>query len=283
MARLSFAARMALDRWNKDRSLCPYCGSLFATRLQRKWILIEARQCIHCGLIYRWPTDSAEGAIGFYENGYDGQQATELPSPLELERLAAENFASTQFDKHDRCLFLDRTLGSARGRTLFDFGCSWGYSVWQYQAAGWRACGFELDRHRANYGQAHLKLDVRSSLEDFRDARFDVILADHSLEHVARPGATLDGLTRLASDAAALVVFVPNASCGPARRLGVGWGPFIGEAHTVAFTIDWFARNLARHGWTASFYDSAGASLPRGEYLADQAEICVVAQRPSVA
>jgi 2-polyprenyl-3-methyl-5-hydroxy-6-metoxy-1,4-benzoquinol methylase len=281
MARLTFALRMMKERWNRERSLCPYCEALFSIRLQRKWMLIEARQCIYCGLIYRWPTDPTDGVRDFYEDGYEGQQATDLPSPSELERMVSQNFASTQFDKHDRGVFLNRTLGAADGRKLLDFGCSWGYSVWQYQAAGYRACGFELDRHRASYGREHLRLDVRSSLEDFRDPRFDIILADHALEHVPRPGVTLDSLAKLAGDASILVVFVPNGSCAAARRLGVSWGPFIGEAHTVAFTMDWFSRNLARHGWNAVLYDSAGMPLPRGEYLTDHDEICVVARRSS--
>jgi hypothetical protein len=278
MARLTFAMRMLKDRWDTEHSLCPYCESRFSIRLQRKWMLIEARQCVHCGLIYRWPTDPVGGARDFYENSYDGQQATDLPDPAELERLTSQNFASTRFDKHSRGAFLNRTLGAAGGRKLLDFGCSWGYSLWQYQAAGYVACGFELDRHRTSYGREHLRLDIRSNLEDFRDERFDVILADHSLEHVPRPGATLDSLTKLAAEASTLVVFVPNGSCTAARRLGVGWGPLIGETHTVAFTMDWFARNLTRYGWNAAFYDSDGAPLPLGEYLTNDDEICVVAR-----
>jgi len=279
MARLAFALRMAKERWSKDHSLCPYCESKLFVRLQRKWVLIEARQCIHCGLIYRWPTDPADGTRDFYENGYEGQQATELPHASELERMSSRNFAATQFDKHHRVAFLERTLGNAHGRALLDFGCSWGYSVWQYLASGWRAYGFEFDEDRSEFGRRHLKLDIRSSLEEFRGMRFDIILADHALEHVARPGITLDTLARMASHASALVIFVPNGSCTAARRLGVGWGPLIGEAHTVGFTMSWFARNLVRHGWDPEFYTSAGVKLPKAEYLTEFDEICVVAQR----
>lgn len=279
MARLEFAIRMLKERWNKERALCPYCDSIFSLRLQRKWMLIEARKCVHCGLIFRWPTDSANAAAAFYSHDYDGQQATDVPRPDELAILTAGNFAATQFDKKHRIAFIERTLGPPAGRKLLDFGCSWGYSVWQYRAAGWIASGFEIDVKRAIYGANELKLDIRAGLESFEErASFDVILADHSLEHLADPHTALDKLTKMAKANASLVIFVPNGSCLEARRLGTGWGPLIGEAHTIAFTVDWFVRNLPRHGWSPAFYNSSAIRLSPGEYLSEGSEICLVAQ-----
>jgi 2-polyprenyl-3-methyl-5-hydroxy-6-metoxy-1,4-benzoquinol methylase len=278
LARLAFALRMATERWKSERSLCPYCESRFSLRLQRKWLLIEARQCIHCGLIFRWPTDPEGGARDFYEKNYDGQHATDMPTAKVLDRLVAQNFVGSSYDKSDRVLFLQRTLGASRGRKLLDFGTSWGYSLHQYKAAGWRVAGFELDRHRAKFGRDRLNLTIHSTLDELRNQRFDVVLSDHALEHVSRPGKILDIWTTITKGKAALVIFVPNASCAAARRLGVAWGPFIGEAHTVAFTMQWFMHNLPRHGWQADFYGSDGLKLPTGEYLMDHGEICVVAR-----
>ena len=283
MARLSFALRMAKDRWKEERALCPYCESRFSIRLQRKWLLIEARQCTHCGLIYRWPADPAHGARDYYESAYEGQQATDVPERVILDRLVAENFTASPYDKRDRVAFLKRTLGPAGGRSLLDFGCSWGYSVYQYQAAGWRCVGFELDRNWAEFGRSQLRLDIRNDLSELENDRFDLVLADHSLEHLPRPGFALNTWSKMAGKDGAAVIFVPNGSCRAARRRGVDWGPLIGEAHTVAFTMDWFARNLVRHGWNGTFYNSAGTRLPSGEYLTDYGEICVVARRFSLA
>jgi 2-polyprenyl-3-methyl-5-hydroxy-6-metoxy-1,4-benzoquinol methylase len=192
--------------------------------------------------------------------------------------MAANGFAGTAWDRSERVRFLDRALGKPVGRTLLDFGCSWGYATHQYKAAGWTAQGFELDRRRAAFGRTALGLAVTSDLADHRSRKFDVILADHSLEHVPRLGDTLDAWVELAASGAALVVFVPNCSCHDARRLGTGWGPFIGEAHTVALTMEWFARNLPRHGFGPEFRSPDGTLLAAGEYLDDCAEICMVAR-----
>jgi SAM-dependent methyltransferase len=278
MARLAFALRMATQRWSSDSALCPYCDSCFAERLQRKWLLIEARRCLYCGLIFRWPTDPAEANRKFYENAYDGQQATDVPDAASVAAMASGGFGATAWDRVDRVRFLQKALGAATGRTLLDFGCSWGYATQQYRVAGWDARGFELDRRRAAFGSGALGLEIKSNLGDYRARRFDVIVADHSLEHVPKVGDTLAVWTELAAPGGVFVVFVPNGSCRDARRRGVGWGPFIGESHTVAFTMDWFARNLPRHGFRAEFRSPSGDPLRNGEYLDDSAEICLVAR-----
>jgi SAM-dependent methyltransferase len=283
MARLSFAWRMVRQRWSGDNALCPYCDSRFADRLQRKWLLIEARRCLYCGLIYRWPTDSAEASREFYETGYDGQQATDVPDATAAAKLAANGFTGTAWHRGDRVRFLEQALGEPAGRVLLDFGCSWGYATQQYKTAGWSAHGFEIDRQRAGFGRTALGLDIRSDLKEFHDRQFDVIVADHSLEHVPNVGATLNAWMKVAAPGGTLVVFVPNCSSRDARRLGAGWGPFIGEAHTVAFTIDWFVRNMPRHGFHTEFRGPDGVPLRTGEYLDDCAEICLVARNTSPA
>jgi hypothetical protein len=278
MARVAFAWRMAKKRWSNGNALCPYCDSRFADRLQRKWLLIEARRCLHCGLIFRWPTDSTEPNREFYETEYDGQQATDVPDAAAVAKMASNSFVGTTWHRGDRIRFVEKALGKPGGRRLLDFGCSWGYATHQYKTAGWAAHGFEIDRRRAEFGRAALGLEIKSDLEEYRGRQFDVIIADHSLEHVPKIGGTLDAWLTLAAQDATFVVFVPNGSCRDARRLGVGWGPFIGETHTVALTMDWFVRNLPRHGFQVEFRQQDGEPLRVGEYLDDCAEICLVAR-----
>lgn len=275
MARLAFAWRMIWERWLPERALCPYCGSRFYHFLQRKRLLIQARKCAYCGLIYRWPTDAPGGTRAFYEKAYDGQQATNVPDPKRVQELVSIDFRGTQYDKSERTNFLRRTV-DGKGR-LLDFGCSWGYSAYQYALAGFQVTGFELDRNRARFGREQLGLDLRSSWDDFGTERFDIILSDHSLEHVPNPDVPIERWSSVTKDGAKLVIFVPNGGGREARRKGVKWGPFVGEAHTVAFTINWFAQNLPRHRWSPSFYTSKGEPLWQPDYLADQNEIALVA------
>ena len=195
--------------------------------------------------------------------------------------LFGPNFADSDYDKSARVAFLHQVgIDPGRLERLLDFGCAWGYSVHQYRAAGFNTVGFEIDQARAAFGRQHLSVDLRSDWRAFADdERYDVLLTDHSLEHLPRPGVALEQFSRLAGERARLVIFVPNCGGLAARRLGTKWGPFIGEAHPIAFTSRWFAQNLPRHGFAPVFYTSHGHPLIGDDYLTDQDDIALVATR----
>lgn len=271
MARVQFALKMALARMQSGRNRCPYCESCLHYRLQRKWLLIEARKCAYCGLIFRYPTDGADAATHFYENGYSGQQATDLPDQNTLANLLQTNFANSAYDKAHRIDFLKSIKD--RGRVL-DFGCAWGYSLHQLKTGGYEPSGFELARNRAEFGRQYLKVDIQhdvSALKSQYASTFDIIYTDHALEHTSNLRQPLELFAHLLNAQGRLVVFVPNGSSLLGRQLGVGWGPFIGESHTVAFSDRWFAENLPRHGLTVeqlfSTTENNNSSLPDGEEL----------------
>jgi len=246
--------------------------------MQRKKLLIEARKCQYCSLIYRWPIYFSDEPRSFYESSYDGQQATDLPASGELQQFLEKKFRGSAWDKKHRLDFIYR-LVKCRG-TFLDFGCSWGYGTYQYTNLGFNVMGLDIDQYRVNFGRLHLGLDLRSNWKEFeKQTHFDVILADHTLEHIANLGETLEEFRVHSRPGTKLIVFVPNGGCKSARSLGVKWGPFIGEAHTVAFTMEWFSKNLPRHCFYPRFFTSGGEPLSAGEYLSDEEEIALIATR----
>src|SRR5258706_6283379 len=217
MARLAFAWRMLKDRWQDERGLAPYCESRFSMRLQRRHLLIEARKCLHCGLIYRWPTDPAEGVRDFYESAYEGQQATTLPDGFGPDGDPDAEF-SPAHDKKDRIVFLDRTLGPAAGRSLLDFGCSWGYSVRQYQAAGWRASGIVA-------GAVLIAASMYQMTNVYGDLGFWYMARSRMLLGVGLPlifvpimAASYDGIAQSKTDQASALI---NAARNTGSSIGV--------------------------------------------------------------
>jgi 2-polyprenyl-3-methyl-5-hydroxy-6-metoxy-1,4-benzoquinol methylase len=278
MARMTFAWRMLRARLSRARRACPYCGSRFHQFLQRKWILIEARRCAHCGLIFRYPTDYPGAARRYYESEYAEKTVVALPDTAGLGRMVAGRFRGTPFDRAARMQDL-RALAPAGGRVL-DFGCSWGYCVAQLGWAGFDAVGYEPGRPRAEYGRKQLGLRIEVDWEGLKRQEagggFDVVLADHVFEHLDAPAAYLDDWHALLRPRGKLVVYVPNGGGANARCLGVRWGPFIGESHTMALTADWFRRNLPNHGLTAEHLGST-AARPEGTPEGDEL-VCVAAR-----
>src|SRR5215469_14068350 len=98
MARVQFAVKMLLSRFQKGHNRCPYCESCLHFPLQRKWLLIQARKCAFCGLIFRFPTDNPDDAKVFYEEGYTERKTEDLPDPVALAKLKAANFKDSPFD-----------------------------------------------------------------------------------------------------------------------------------------------------------------------------------------
>lgn len=263
---------MLLARMAPERKRCPYCESCLHTRLQRKWLLIEARQCAHCGLIFRYPTDVMADTGRFYSGAYSGQHATDLPSDAALDALLASNFRGSAWDKSSRIEFLKRL--QAQGRAL-DFGASFGYGVYQLRAAGYDASGFELSEVRAGFGRKRLGVTLHTSWDSLlagSEGSYDLIYCDHSLEHVPELHTPLSHFATLLRSGALLVVFVPNCGGLLGRRLGTGWGPFLGEAHTMAFTAEWFSRNLPKQGFSIVGLSS---SMEGGADLDGEELVCV--------
>jgi SAM-dependent methyltransferase len=278
MARPGFALEMLRARWSRARSFCPYCESRLHRRLQRKKFLIEARKCEFCGLIFRWPCDDPARARVFYEGAYDGQQATTVPeSDGELRALVDRQFRDSPYDRSHRIAIVRDVVPAGR---VLDFGCSWGYSVAQWRAAGYDAIGFECARDRARFGRERLGLDIRadfSSLESEAAASFDVVYADHVMEHLSLLRRPLDLFARLLKPGGVLIFFVPNGGGIPARRLGTGWKALIGESHTVALTAEWCNRNLPAHGFKSRCFSGTGVSTDGA--LIDDEELACLATR----
>lgn len=253
MARVGFAVWSLFARFGEQHQRCPYCASILHERLQRKWVLIEARKCHFCGLIFRWPTDDPEKAKKFYEQQYRSGITTDLPSSEEVASLCATQFRNSRFDKYYYVdLVRDTSPPPAR---ILDYGASWGYLGYQLKASGYGVEGFELDRVRAEYGRKHLNIPLHSAWSELkRDPlpRFDLVFTAHCLEHVYDLSGILNEFSRVLVPGGKLVVVVPNGGGREARRNGVKWGPFLGETHTIAFTPSWFGSNLPRHGFEAT-------------------------------
>ena len=285
MARLAFAVKSLQRLLRSQPRSCPYCGSANTTFLQRKKLLLELRRCEDCCLMFRYPKDDPDTSFRFYQEAYEQGVTTDLPKDTTLSRLIQTRFAGSEVDLASNIAIVKRYKQSGR---LLDYGCSWGYGVYQFTNSGFEAVGFEISKPRAALARHALKVDVIDSLEGLdrlADASFDIIHCSHVLEHIPQLRPTFAAFRRLLRPSGLLVVFVPNAGGRPARSMGVDWGPMISEKHCFAFDAQFFARNLPAFGFAPMFgsspHDSAPVSYVSKEQAAEQLpgeELLVVAQ-----
>jgi len=95
----------------------------------------------------------------------------------------------------------------------------------------------------------------------FKEDWFDVVLFNHSLEHVYDPAATLSEALRILKPGGAVVIYLPNAGSAEAAlfdRWWVAWDP---PRHLYHFTKCSLTRLLEQTGYrTVSIRTSLGKS-----------------------
>ena len=258
---------------------CPYCGSFATQCLQRKKLILQLRRCQTCSLMFRYPKDDTKENTGFYQKKYKEQTVTELPRKEDLSHHIATKFANVGRDMTEH---LKLIRGIAPHGRLLDYGCSWGYCVYQSREAGFESAGFEISQARVDYGRAMLGLDLFSDIDQLPDSSFDVIYSAHVLEHIPNPAVSFLQFQRLLKPGGTLFVFVPNCASEPARRLGVNWGPLIGEKHVLALTAEFFHHNLPAFGFSTEFASSPYSLVPQpygDELILNGEELLVIGKR----
>lgn len=286
-AKLPFLKRMIWQRLSGRKPACPYCGESESLKhIARKKVVLEVLQCERCLLIFRWPMETAEEFDAFYQQEYKEGTITDLPSPSELAQLCAINFRGGPLDLSGKILML-QALGA--GKRLLDYGCSWGYGVRQLRTAEFDAIGYEVSTPRAAYGRRTLGVEILDNpraLRELPPESFDVVFSNHVVEHLPTLGKAFDDFCRLLRHRGMLFLVLPNFNGTTARNGSfLSW---IGEAHPVAPTREFFLRNLAAHGFTNArcasgpFTAKAAEQVARGQFDALETEgdeLLVAAER----
>jgi SAM-dependent methyltransferase len=261
-AKLSFLRRVLWSILAGQPRACPYCGESSGLKLiGRKKLIVEVLRCSSCALIFRYPAESPNGNFNYYQKEYKAAAVTNLPSEHDLERLIRTDFAGSPLDYTSKIQALKTLKPSGR---VLDFGCSWGYVVYQLSRHGYQSAGFEISKERAAFGRERLGLQIFDSVRDLNrlgEPAFDIIFTNHVLEHLPAPKETLGLFSRLLADDGLLFLIGPNFT-GANARSGLFWR-WIGTDHPLAPTDEFLKTVLPRNG----FQEVVCGSGPFGERL----------------
>jgi 2-polyprenyl-3-methyl-5-hydroxy-6-metoxy-1,4-benzoquinol methylase len=225
-------------------------------------------RCRECGLLRTSPRPTA-GTIGFYYPAdygpYVGTRSeTAAAQPGGFVRLARRLFDVRA-----------QSIPRLRPGRLLEIGCASGSYLRAMADAGWEAEGIELSPDAAAAAR-RTGLDVElGAIETIEkpEGRYDLIVGWMVLEHLHDPAGGLTKLARWAKPDAAMVLSVPDASPGWARRFGSrSYGLHLPN-HLYHFDRKNLARLLDANGWrvTRLVYQRTLASLLAsiGYWLAD--------------
>jgi len=258
--KLKFLARTLGKYATLQPATCPYCNSDQTIILEWKNVIWQLRRCNECTLNFRFPKDDSGENVSFYQKRYRQENVTDLPREEDIPLHISRNFKGVG---RDLTTHLKTIRSVVPNGCVLDYGCSWGYGVYQFSQAGYQATGFEISRPRVEYGRKALKVDLTSDIATLPSRKFNAIYSSHVLEHIPDPKTSLMAFQRLLKPGGKLFLYVPNCSGDQAKRLGVKWGQMINEKHVLALTAEFFHENLPRHGFSTEFSSSPYREPPQ--------------------
>lgn len=199
------------------------------------------------------------------------------PSPLSQESEAEDlyndpNYYAESLDNTDFWLQMARdTIRELpqfikKGKFL-DIGCGPGYIVKAANELGFEAQGIDLNPHPIEAGKREFGVNIARKRLDEVEGTFDVISANHVIEHVIEPAKFLEEIKERLNPGGYLFLGVPNVEGGIPKVLrllnklpaGPGskwlWVGYQLYEHIWHFSPKTFRDFLEREGWQVEYLD----------------------------
>jgi SAM-dependent methyltransferase len=196
--------------------------------------------------MFRFPKDKGTtGASQDYRLNAE-LNISHLPKTKELTQLKLKKFKETIYDISDKIESIKKYL--TRGEIL-DYGASWGYNLWQFLEEGFSGLAYEISVKRAKFGEQNLGLRIihDPAVLDTLESHFDIVFANHVLEHVPDIKKEINRIYHLLKNNGFLIIYVPDCTKIEKEQ----WRNIyaFGERHPLSFSEDFFKKNLPSLGF----------------------------------
>jgi len=242
-----------------DLKACPVCGSS-AIRLAyratttrgsdgREW---QVDECTNCSLGFMNPQPTWDEMQEYYSTSYEAYKPDHGAVAAE-EELANEARRTGRF----------RHVEIIPGMKVLDVGCGGGLFLRVAARLGARVQGVEPSEVGAERARALGTPVFCGTLEQFADQieeRYDLITANHVLEHVPNPVGVLRCMAGLLAEGGLIWLSVPNAACCFSRWMPGVWHSADLPYHLLHFTPKSLIEAARRAGLAVE--DLATYSLP---------------------
>ena len=222
--------------------------------------------CDDCGVVFSNPLPSVDDLHAFYSPSGEWratrqkQPSTRDGAPASRGRSWSKPFNAIRGQL--------RVWAPPPGSKVLDFGCGEGKLLDAFQEHGWETWGIEpaVDTAFARHGRLQAVPDGPT---------FDMVVANHVLEHVTDPLALLRRFAAASREGGYLFISVPRFDTLPIHR---DYSYVInGRAHVMAYTSTCLQGLLARAGWTP--VGSTEDRVPKGRGKTTCSRMRVIARR----
>jgi 2-polyprenyl-3-methyl-5-hydroxy-6-metoxy-1,4-benzoquinol methylase len=205
---------------------CPVCQSGSVSRAYEagtnrqqadpaRWNVFSCQQCSHG---YMNPQPTWDELTPYYAEDYDPY----------IENHGAESAQDAQTLAEARASGSFRHLPTPNGKRVLDVGCGAGWFLRICKQLGAETFGIEPSVFGAQRSRAQGLAVFNGMVDDYLAAhgdaeKFDVITANHVVEHSPLPVQMLQSMARLLAPGGTLWISVPNADCYFSRELRGAW------------------------------------------------------------
>ena len=253
---------------------CPACGSphlddldvLQVRRPGRGVLTGFVTGCDDCGVVFSNPLPSVDELHAFYSPSGEWRAARQKqPRATDVDSAGHGRSWSKPFNAVRGQL---RVWAPPPGSRVLDFGCGEGKLLDAFQEHGWETWGIEpaVDAAFSRHGRLQAVPDRPT---------FDMIVANHVLEHITDPLALLRRFAAASREDGYLFVSVPRFDTLPLHR---DYGYVInGRAHVMGYTSTCLEGLLARAGWTPA--GPVEDRVPKGRGKTTRSRLRMIARR----
>jgi SAM-dependent methyltransferase len=219
---------------------CPICEhELHLTRVRARDRLLSgegpfgALECVLCRYAVTVPRMTEQQLRRYYPSEYYEQfyEHSAHARSGALHRLRERYRSWSAERRYQRAPFL---LDGARLGRMLDVGCGSGELLEHFHGRGWETYGIDPSSSATEACRRRGAHTHQGTLNDqpWAAGFFDVIVFQHSLEHIVDPIDALRSARRLLAEGGLLIIAVPNWECWQRRLL---------------FRDRWFHLDLPRH------------------------------------
>ena len=219
---------------------CPVCGAALNTVIHagaRDPITLDrfrVVECSACGVAYTAPRPASLDR--YYPQRYRGYGPT-------VKRILGSLY-NARVARWSRM--------KSEGGSVLEIGCGPGLMLAAFRRRGWNVLGIERDETMAEKARRETGLDILAQpIETLpADARFDLIIMFHVLEHIGEPVGLLAECRKRLAPGGRLIINVPNFSSWQSKWAGSRWLHLDVPRHLVHFTPETLGATLERAGLT---------------------------------
>ena len=207
------ANRQLLVGMPKAHVPCPICSATTFKQLaqtDRYQMGLSTVGCIGCGLVMTNPMPTVEALDRFYSHEYRRvYRKVDVPSTEHIVQYRLDVRAAYIVDYLVVQGVIDETTD------VLDIGCAEGSVLKEIKRRfpGSRVTGVEPGRGFADFAKSYIGCEIFDDIDHLvaaRHRRYDLIIANHILEHIAFPAEFLESLGSLLKHDGSLYLDVPN-------------------------------------------------------------------------